>query len=228
MRDMKFRHEYKHYINFLDYITLKQRLKVIMKRDSHIGDDGSYKVRSLYFDNPDNKVLREKIEGINNREKFRIRYYNDNLSFIRLEKKTKVNGLCNKINVMLTNKECECLVDGKLNWMKDTNRGLVRELYEKMKVQQLRPKTVVDYTREAFTYKPGNIRVTLDKGIKTGIYSKDFLNKNMPTVGININNTILLEVKYDDYIPDIIKDIIQTNTRKSSAFSKYAVCRIYG
>lgn len=228
MKKKKFRNELKHYINMLDYITLKQRLKVIMKLDPNALEKGSYRVRSLYFDNVYDKALREKIDGVNNREKFRIRYYDDKFSYIKLEKKTKVNGLCSKISERVTKEECEKLINGDIEWMKNSNKGLVVELYEKMKFQQLRPKTIVDYIREPFVYPLGNVRVTLDRDIRTGIYSKDLFNQNLPVVGININNTIILEVKYDEYIPDIIKDIVQTNNRKGTAFSKYAVSRIYG
>ncbi len=96
MKKQKFRHELKHYINISDYFALKSRLKHIARLDRFAGSDGTYKIRSLYFDNPDNKALMEKINGINNREKFRIRFYNDDPSFIKLEKKSKVNGLCTK------------------------------------------------------------------------------------------------------------------------------------
>lgn len=228
MQGKKFRHELKHYINMADYITLKQRLKVVMTPDPNVVESGSYKIRSLYFDNIYDKALREKLNGVNNREKFRIRYYNDDFSYIKLEKKTKINGVCNKISSRVTKEECEKLINGDLNWMKVSKKGLVRELYEKMIFHQLKPKTIVDYSREPFIYKMGNVRVTLDKDIKTGVYSKDLFNQSLPTVGIDTNNTIILEVKYDEYLPDIIRDIVQVNNRQCTAFSKYAVCRIYG
>lgn len=228
MEKKKFRHEVKHYISTSDYIALKQRLKLITTVDPHVGEDGKYRIRSLYFDNLYDKALREKLYGINNREKFRIRYYNDDFNYIKLEKKSKTNGLCNKISTRITREECEMIINGDLTWMRDSNRALIMELYSKMNYQQLRPKTIVDYIREPFIFKAGNVRITLDSNITTGIFSKDFFNQNLAMVTPDINGVIILEVKYDEYIPDIIKDIVQVNNRKSTAFSKYAVCRLYG
>ncbi len=225
---MDFRHEYKHYINPADAIAIKQRLMLLARPDPHAGSNGKYRIRSLYFETPDNKVLREKLDGINNREKFRIRYYNDDTDFIRLEKKTKVNGLGNKLSAKMTKEDCEKLIAGNLAWMKDSKQDLVLELYAKMKYQQLKPKTIVDYIREPFIYSPGNVRVTIDSQIKTGINSKDLFSKNLPAARINEANIIILEVKYDGFLPDIIRNAVQTNNRKATAFSKYSVSRIYG
>ena len=101
----KFRHELKYFINLGDYYTIKNRLKHFMVLDQNAGGAG-YKIRSLYFDNANNKALMEKISGINNREKFRIRFYNGNSSYIKLEKKSKINGLCRKEAERITEEEC--------------------------------------------------------------------------------------------------------------------------
>lgn len=220
----KFRHELKHYINPVDYITLRQRLKTIMKSDNHGGANGKYKVRSLYFDTPDDKVLREKIDGINNREKFRLRVYDNDFSFIRLEKKSKKNGLCQKLNAKISPAECELIISGGLTLAACRAEPLLVELYAKMQFQRLKPKTIVEYWREAFIYPPGNVRVTLDSDLRTGLSSIDFLNPDAPL--IKAHNTIILEVKYDEFLPEIIANIIQIGCRERSAFSKYAACRI--
>lgn len=206
--------------------AIRPRLKAVAKPDSHaIG--GKYFIRSLYFDNLADKALREKIDGVNCREKFRIRYYNDDLSFIRLEKKSKWNGLGNKQCAKLTAREAQAIVDGDLDWMMDSDRPLVQELYAKINSQGLRPKTIVDYTREPFVYAPGNVRVTLDYNIRTGLGCTDFLNPNCITIPAG-DAPIILEVKWDEYLPSIIRDVVQINGRRTVAFSKYAVCRIYG
>lgn len=96
------RHELKYQIRPADALALKQRLGAVMKRDAHVGADGRYMIRSVYFDNCRDKALREKIGGVQKREKFRIRYYNDDFSFITLEKKMKHNDLCMKLNAPLT------------------------------------------------------------------------------------------------------------------------------
>lgn len=223
---MDFRHEWKHEINYADMLVLRQRLQTVMQRDPHaVG--GSYFIRSLYFDNLTDKALREKIDGVNCREKFRIRYYNHDTSLIHLEKKSKWNGLGNKRSAALTAQEAQAIVDGEWDWMPDSGRPPVQELYSKIRSQGLRPKTIVDYTREPFIYAPGNVRVTLDYGIRTGLNCTDFLNPDCLTIPAG-SAPIILEVKWDEFLPSVIRDIVQLNGRRTAAFSKYAVCRIYG
>ena len=221
---MKFRHEYKHQINLADVYGLKTRLNAVAKHDSHAGDDGTYFIKSLYFDNYMDKALREKIDGVNKREKFRIRYYGTDTSFIRLEKKSKINGLCNKISCKITAEECQKIIDGDTQLMKDSEYELMRELYSKMKYQLLRPKCIVAYTRECFVYPPGNVRVTIDTNICGSNNTKEFLNPDLPF--LQTYHEAILEVKWDEFLPQIIRDCVQVKSRRSAAFSKYAAIRI--
>lgn len=222
----QYRHEWKHELNLSDRIAVRQRLRLIARPDEH-ADGGRYLIRSLYFDNLADKALREKIDGVNRREKFRIRYYNGNPSLIHLEKKCKLNGLGTKAAAELSAAEAQAIVDGSLSWMPDSGRPLVQELYSKMRAQGLRPRTIVDYTREPFVYAPGNVRVTLDYDIRTGLQCTDFLNPNCVTIPAGGPATIL-EVKWDAFLPDVIRDAVQLEGRRPAAFSKYAQCRIYG
>lgn len=222
------RHELKHTINVSDAVSLRQRLRAVASRDCHAGQSGSYFIRSLYFDNADNKVLREKVNGISRREKFRIRFYDHNDSFIRVEKKSKISGLCRKESAPLTREECERILQGSFGFLKQSPHPLLNELYVKMHSQQLRPKTIVDYTREAFVYPAGNVRVTLDSDIRTGICCREMFDAELSTMYAGSPGQIVLEVKYDAFLPDIIRDLIQLSNRQNSAFSKYAACRIYG
>lgn len=223
---MDFRHEWKHEINCSDLIAIRQRLRAIARIDSH-AVNGQYKIRSLYFDNSADKALLEKINGVNQREKFRIRYYNEDTSLIHLEKKSKCSGLGSKQKADLTVQEAQAIVDGDCHWMRTSERDLVQELYAKMTTQGLRPKTIVDYVREPFVYAPGNVRITLDYDIRTGLSSTDFLNPACVTIPVR-GNPIILEVKWDAFLPAVIRDAIQLEGRRTSAFSKYAACRIYG
>ena len=223
---MKFRNEWKHEITVSDMMTLRARLRAVAQPEKH-GIDGTYDIRSLYFDDPYDTALREKINGVNMREKFRIRYYENDTSFIRLEKKSKINGLCNKVWVPINIAETEKIISSDIEWMRSDERELIRELYIKMKNKGLRPKTIVDYTRDAFVFPAGNVRVTIDHHIRTGMQDVDFLNPNSVTVPVG-EAPIILEVKWDEYLPDIIRDAVQLDGRRTSAFSKYAACRIYG
>lgn len=223
---MTYRHEWKHIINLSDMIILQGRLPAIMQTDPH-APNGAYEIRSLYFDNLSDRALREKIDGVNHREKFRIRYYNADTSLIRLEKKSKHNGLGTKISAALTKEEAQAIADGNSTWMRASPDPLITELYSKMLSQQLRPKTIVDYTREAYIFSAGNVRVTIDYNIRTGLRCTDFLNPACPTAPAG-DAPIILEVKWDAYLPDLIRDAVQLGGRSACAFSKYAACRIYG
>ena len=144
-----------------------------------------------------------------------------------MEKKAKLNGLGTKAVAELSATEAQAVVDGDLSWMRSSGRPLVQELYHKMRTQGLRPRTIVDYTREPFVYGPGNVRVTLDYDIRTGLSCTDLLNPNCVTIPAGDPVTIL-EVKWDAFLPDVIRAAVQLEGRRTGAFSKYAACRIYG
>ena len=228
MKPRTFRHELKYYLNTADYLIIKNRLSTIAGPDEHTDANGSYRIRSLYFETPDDKALLEKLYGVNEREKFRIRYYNNDTSFIRLEKKTKINNLTNKISASVTKDECEKLIAGDTEWMRESKNGLILELYAKMKYQLLRPKTLVDYMREPFVYRPGNVRVTFDTKISTGVNSTDLFSAKTPMIKTHGEPVIIMEVKYDNYLPEIIRSMVQVQNRRVTAFSKYAVARVFG
>ena len=221
--EQKFRHEYKHSITPADMVTLRMRLYAVMQHDSFtVG--GKYFIRSLYFDNIFDKALFEKLNGVNQREKFRIRYYNGDTSFIRLEKKAKFGGLSSKLSAQLTYGQADLLARGIP--VHSSKNELIDELAFKMDTQLLKPKTIVDYTREAFVYPAGNVRVTLDYNIRTGMDPTELLDPNCVTVPTG--EDIILEVKWDEYLPSAIEQAVQLGSRQTSSFSKYAACRIYG
>ena len=274
MSDIHYRHEVKHEITYSDLIAIRQGLRAVAQQDPHV-KGGRYLIRSLYFDNLYDKALREKIDGVNMREKFRIRYYNYDPSVIHLEKKSKINGLGTKYSCSLTAEEVQKIINGDIDWiaeeMKENTgvtsentgvtsentgvvsenagalqgnaaapqhlrRPLLEELYCKMRYQGLKPQTLVDYTREPWIYGPGNVRVTFDYDIRTGLRSTDFLNPECPTIpAVRLRTAnemtggtgIILEVKWDAYLPDIIREVVQVHGRREGAFSKYAACRVY-
>ena len=225
-KEIHYRHEWKHEISRSDLISIRQRLRAIAESDPH-AVDGRYLIRSLYFDNLNDKALREKVDGVNRREKFRIRYYNGDKSFINLEKKSKINGLGTKYSAFLTEEQAQSIVNGRVGWMMENEQPLVREFYCKIKYQGLAPKTIVDYTREPFVFGPGNVRVTFDYDIRTGLQVTDFLNTECVTIPAG-DAPRILEVKWDNYLPSIIRDAVQLPGRRVTAFSKYMQCRVYG
>ncbi|WP_415301406.1 VTC domain-containing protein, partial [Clostridium perfringens] len=124
--------------------------------------------------------------------------------------------------------ECEKILKGDIEFLRYSNKPLFIEFYSKIKGDLLKPKSIVDYVREAYIYRLGNVRITFDKKIRTGIYSTNIFNSEVPTIEAIDNNIVVLEVKYDEFLPELIQDIIQTNERRASAISKYAASRIYG
>jgi len=224
-RPAKLRHELKHSITQGEDRILSSRLRKLFSHDANAGYDGSYRISSLYFDTPTDKALRQKIDGVNCREKFRLRYYGEDLSFIRLEKKYKINGLCGKRSTRITQEQVEMLLAGETAFLLEGDE-LMQELYSKMKGQRLAPKTIVTYDREAFLFAPGNVRITLDRNVRTGLASLDFPNPGLYHVPVSDGLTVL-EVKYDEFLPEIVKMAVQIPNTQASAYSKYAVCRKY-
>ena len=206
-------------------VLLRQRLRAVMKPDKHC-EDGFYHIRSLYFDNIYDKALREKLDGIKVREKYRIRLYNNDPSLIRLERKFKNGNLGFKETAVLSVDEVKAIIAGNISVLANSKNEVVLNFYSKLKNDRLRPKVIVDYIREPYVFEAGNVRVTFDSKIRTGLSSVDILNPNLPTVPI-ANDPIILEVKWDNFLPDIIRDALTLGTIRSGAFSKYAACRMY-
>ena len=229
---MQYRNEVKHLINTGDRASICASMRAIAQLDPHAQAKGYYTIRSLYFYNMADKALREKLDGVNEREKFRIRYYDGDTDLIHLEKKVKRDGVGYKVSCSLTAEEAQRIIDGDILWMATDTRALGVELYAKMKGQGLRPKTIVDYERIPFVYGAGNVRVTIDFNIRTGLRCTDFLNPGCVTIpagsGSPAGGDIVLEVKWDDYLPTIIRHAVQLKGRRQTAYSKYAQCRIYG
>ena len=165
---MEFRHEEKFEINFSDMLTVRQRMRCVAYPDPH-AVNGVYRIRSLYFDSASDKALREKLDGVSRREKFRIRCYNGDSSVIHLEKKSKLGGLGNKQTAPLTAEQTQRIIDGDIAWMADSEWPLIQELHAKMFSEGLLPRTIVDYTREPFVYPAGNVRMCDDPDVRDPI-----------------------------------------------------------
>ena len=222
---MQFRHEVKHEINQLDIMILRQRLRAVMQPDPH-AVNGMYEIRSLYFDNADDKALREKIDGAPVREKYRIRVYNRQYSVIHLERKYKYGNLGYKDSASLTVDQTRSILQGDTDWTGKSSDKVLLGFYTRIRNQALRPKVLVDYTREPFIFSAGNVRVTLDYDIRTALSCTDLLDPDCVTIPAK-ESPAVLEVKWDNFLPGIIRDIVQLGDRRSFAYSKYAACRMY-
>ncbi|MDQ0231845.1 polyphosphate polymerase domain-containing protein [Metabacillus malikii] len=221
------RTELKHEISKMDCYLLRNKLKYYMKIDPHAKNDGKYLIRSVYYDNFDNKVLTEKKEGFYQRDKFRVRLYDYNMEFLNLEKKSKRNNLTYKQKCRIKREEYEKMRCGDLAWMEDDSRSLIQDLYRQMNLFQIKPITVVDYEREVFIYDEGNVRVTFDSNIRTSFRNNDLLNPDLAMVETN-PDIVILEVKYDEFLPDTIKYLLQLGDRRKGTYSKYQISRMFG
>ncbi|MBQ6436767.1 polyphosphate polymerase domain-containing protein [bacterium] len=224
----KYRHEYKIAINHCDLLVLRQRFSILAHPDAHAtGAHGLYFIRSLYFDSPEDYILREKLDGVAYREKFRIRYYHHDTSFIQLEKKSKRDSIGKKRQAMLTLTQAECLARGDIEWLAKSDDPLLQDFYRQCRARCLRPKTIVDYQREAYIYEPGGVRLTLDYDLRTGVNCTQMFDKDCPTVRPP-DTPDILEVKWSSFLPSIIHDAVQlADSKQAAAFSKYAQCRLY-
>ncbi len=224
-----YRHEWKYLLNYSQYLALRSRLRPVMRPDPHAGPEGTYQIRSIYWDSYADTALREKIDGLAQREKFRVRYYDDDLSHIFLEKKIKNNNLCLKLSAPVTAQECRRLLDGDWVWMANHVSPLVVEFYTKLSTRQLRPRVLVSYRREPYIYAPGNVRITFDSHIRTSLFSREFLLPQRQQISAEDKpGDMVLEVKYDAFLPDVIFKLLQTPGLRQQAFSKYGACRRFG
>ncbi|QNF26806.1 polyphosphate polymerase domain-containing protein [Metabacillus elymi] len=224
----KGRNEFKHAISVAEYRVLRSKLLHFMRRDSNAGANGKYLIRSTYFDNFDNKILNEKKEGYLNRDKYRVRIYGKNDAVVNLERKSKRNNLTFKSKCKMTREEFEKMRIGDIHWMEKDERALMRDLLFEIQNHQIKPKTVVDYEREAFMYPYGNVRVTFDIKVQSSLQNTDMFNKHLPMIDVLEPNLVILEVKYDEYLPDVIKYLLQLTDTRQEAYSKYQLSRMYG
>lgn len=218
----RYRHEYKYPISYPDYLVLTQKLRTLMWRDSHADENGSYRITGLYFDNCFDKALKEKLHGVNRREKFRLRYYGENSDTVFLEKKQKINELCLKNSALLTRGDCMRILRGELEVLECLSEPLLAEFVFKQRTQLLRPSSVVRYVREPYVYEPGNVRVTFDSQLSTGLCVDSFFD---PAPTPITDGSMIMELKYDEFLPQIIRELVQPYCPQLQAFSKYAACR---
>lgn len=223
----KFRHELKYLISAAELTLIKNRVNHLLQPDSHAGDTGVYTIRSLYFDDYYNRCLKENENGTDPREKFRIRIYNHSTERIMLECKRKERGKTLKTSCPLTVEQTKILMQGKTL----PNIGELPPLLQKftceMLLRRLRPVIIVEYDRIPYVYKNGNVRITLDTNVSSSKAIDRFLDEQIPKRPVMPKGQHLLEVKYDEYLPDFIYRNLQLKNLAQTAYSKYYICRKY-
>lgn len=224
---VKYRHEYKYVCNSMQNAVLKTRARGILKSDEHAGTDGFYRIRSLYFDDLEDRCYYENEGGIGERDKYRIRIYNGNISRITLEKKSKVRGMTLKTQGRISREQCRCLMAGTIPSVLEDMTDCLKQLLMEMQMRNMRPKVIVEYVRYPFVEKNGNVRVTFDEAISSSNEVGRFLEPELVFRPVMECGQGVLEVKWDEYLPDYIKNTLQLETLSWSSFSKYYLCRRY-
>lgn len=214
-----YRNELKYNISKVSRLILSRQLGYIMKRDPH-AEGAGYKIRSLYFDTIDDRALKDNLLGAAHREKYRIRCYNSDYGFIRLEKKVRHFQKGYKVSAALSLSDTDKIIKGDTDFLKDSEDDLLREFYLKIRTEMLKPCLVVSYFREPFLYGPGNVRVTLDDHLKFSNDPLSFLCEDGHIFSEN-EDKCLLEVKYDEFLPSMIKTMLEAQDPMRTANSKY-------
>ena len=217
----KYRHELKFIINKNMALILQNRLKYVMTVDNNY--DGPYFIRSLYFDDYNNQAYYDKINGVLNRKKYRIRIYNYDDSLIKLECKEKDNDLTSKRSCTISKDIAYKLINCDTSI--DSNLDLVNEVLNEMKVNKLEPSVIVDYKRLALTVPLSNVRITFDSKISSGLDNFDIFDTNFSSTAMINDDIMVMEVKYDDYLPSYVDLILMSVPAYRQAVSKFVMCR---
>ena len=221
---MKYRHEHKFIISKPRVFTLENLICGVMKKDPHLTTD-SYNIRSIYFDNYDHSCFFDNEDGADPREKFRIRIYNKSKDFIRLELKQKQRLMTRKIQCPITQKQFEDIMSGKKLEDFDSLPPLLKSFEIERLTKLLSPDVIVEYDRIPYVYEMGNVRITFDMNISSSMDFNRFFDEKMTKRPILMTDMLILEVKYDEMLPDVIEKLISTGTGQNTTFSKYYLCR---
>ncbi|WP_196803018.1 polyphosphate polymerase domain-containing protein [Butyrivibrio sp. MC2013] len=219
----QFRHELKYLINEPEMAAIMARLRGFMTLDPNASEDG-YMIRSLYFDDVWNSAYEEKYMGIYARRKYRIRIYNCSDKGIKLERKKKEGNYIFKESASLTRAETEAILDGEYDFLLEKDNKLLKEFYYECVSNFLRPRTIVDYDRIPFIMDEGTVRVTFDRDVRAAVLSYDIFDPELPTMGVLDSGYLVMEVKYTEFLPQLIRDLLPPKSREMVAVSKYVLC----
>ena len=221
----KYRNEWKYVCHEADIISICSRLNGILSFDTH-GDNGSYAIHSLYFDDYADTCALETEAGVGSRYKYRIRYYGDNPDFLRLERKEKLYGRCYKKSCRLSLEEYQAIISGEYeSLLYDTQNPVLQQFCICAMIRRFVPKVIIDYERTAYVEPITNIRITADRNISASYSVDEFLTGNYLKIPVMDKNKHVLEVKFDHILPRIVKNVITRENMIQTSFSKYYLGR---
>ena len=222
-----YRHEFKYICSEAQLACLRGRLSGIMRFDPHADGDGRYRIRSVYFDDHQDTGFYENENGTDPREKFRIRIYNNSAERIELENKRKICGMTSKDACEIQQDLCEALLAGELEALDACEIPVWNKFAVAWNSRRLRPKVIVDYERTVFVCPLGNVRVTFDRNISSSADYEHFFDRTIKKRPVMPTGMHVLEVKYDEFLPDYIYKAVELENLQRTAFCKYYLCRKY-
>lgn len=224
---LEYRNELKYIVSSQQIAVLRSRIRSLMALDVYAGKEGKYTIRSVYFDDYKNTCYMENENGTSPREKFRIRIYNADEKAVRLELKRKDGGKTHKDTCFLTTDQCRAFLEREGMAYSDSYPPVLQKFILKYRTELYRPKVIVEYDREPYVYRTGNVRVTFDTDIRSSNRVETFFDKDIFARPVMPAGFHLMEVKYDGFLPDMIYNSLQTDSLSQETFSKYYLCRRY-
>lgn len=227
MKELQYRHEYKYPLTHGQIMIEDAKISAVAMRDPYAGNAGSYNIRSLYFDDYHDSCYMDNENGVDNREKYRIRIYNHSINYIHLEMKQKIWGKTNKEACVISVSQCGQLMKGQIPADIKPGQKVLHKLAYLMAVRLMRPVVIVEYDRVPYVYRQqdANVRVTFDSNIISINDVDAFLDEKATGRGVLPVGQALMEVKFDSFLPDEIYSLLQLNGLSVSTFSKYYLCR---
>ena len=219
-----FRSEKKYLINTVQYMQLSNLLSRVLKEDENNGCSG-YNIRSLYFDTPFNRDFYDRVDGIENRRKIRLRTYDVDSERVKLEVKYKFNAAQRKDSIWISKEDAKGLMNGEYERLRSYDHQTANTMYQLMKNDYYRPAVMNTYNRKAFIHHTNNIRITLDSNIRSNETNLDFFCKDVSFLPILDFDLHVLEVKYDKFLYRWLSDILAACDEKQQSASKYSLSR---
>lgn len=219
----RYRNEWKYLIDTAQKEYVCRRLSPFLKLDPH-AKNGGYMIRSLYFDDYFQTAYEEKDAGVLRRKKYRIRIYDCSDSSIKLERKKKFGSYIFKEDAPLTRDEVYQILDGNYGFLLKSPHSLCREFYVECMSNVMRPRTIVDYEREPWIMDEGTVRITFDMDVRAAIGSYDIFDASLPALPVLEPGKCVMEVKFTEFLPQIVREILPDRASEFTAVSKYVLC----
>lgn len=223
MSEKSYRQEIKQLLSPVQTVLLQQRIAAVLQADEHSDSDGSYIIRSIYFDTMDDSAYEEKEAGISDREKIRIRFYGYSDKIVKLELKEKRENLIHKKDLVITRADADSALRGDYTPLLKYHNELADYVYSLGTSAGLHPAVVVDYVRKAYVYPVGNVRITFDTALQAG--RPDIPVWESGNVFDVLSGQTILEIKFNQYLPEHIRSILSSVQGEKIALSKYVLCR---